>query len=67
MSQYDDDFDRWCQYGDDDEREGEVTCKFCGNGPFDWHHTGKRWVLLDDNGRVHYCRTASVDEFEDLS
>lgn len=71
MSQYDDDFDRWCQHGDDgddgdDEHEGAVFCKFCEAGPFDWHHTGKRWVLLDDEGTIHRCSKAApaaADEF----
>jgi len=65
MSQYDDDFDRWCQHGDD-ELEGAVLCKYCGAGPFNWHHTGKRWVLLDDDDKAHYCSKAApatADEF----
>ena len=52
----------------DDEYEGAVSCKHCGYGPLDWHHTGVRWVLLDDDSKIHDCRgTASIDEFEEIT
>jgi hypothetical protein len=50
----------------DEERVSRPRCKFCNKGPFDWHHTGVRWVLLDDDGKIHRCSKAapaSADEF----
>lgn len=58
-------------FDEDDDREGEVTCRYCGDGPFTWLDTGERWVLIDEDARRHQCvcpdRSASVDDFEDLS
>lgn len=68
MSQYDDDFDRWCQYDWDKEDCGGAvrlpTCKGCGK-TMTWHHTGTRWAMLDAKGKLHDCRrtVASLDEF----
>jgi hypothetical protein len=65
MTQYDLDADR---FGDDgDEPAALPTCNRCGEGRT-WHHTGLRWALLDDAGRLHNCSVgASADEFDDLT
>jgi hypothetical protein len=45
-----------------------VTCRYCGTGGLEWAFTGKRWVLMNDDGEIHVCnRTASPDDFEDIS
>lgn len=53
--------------GLDDEREGEVTCKRCGEDGLEWFYTGVRWRLIDDEGNFHVCNNDNaVDDFEVL-
>jgi len=51
---------------DSGRRPARIRCQHCGVGAT-WTHTGVRWALLDNTGRLHNCRTgpASTDEFED--
>ena len=64
MTQYDDDADR---LGDEDQEPSEPTCRRCNTAGLTWHHTGERWALMDDDGRLHTCTTASADDFDDIS
>lgn len=45
-----------------------VTCNRCGKRNLDWHHTGVRWRLMEQDGKLHDClsKPASPDEFEVL-
>lgn len=70
MSQYDDDFDRWCKYADDDDDDGAPgmgTCQRCG-ARIEFIHSGVRWRLYEPGARrLHACSNpASPDEFPDL-
>lgn len=58
---------------DDDEEEDakampgdEVRCNRCGEGPFTWTHTGVRWRLVGERGKLHECHgaPASADDFD---
>lgn len=52
---------------DDEEERGQVTCKRC-QAQCTWHHTGVRWVLLDEDAHIHSCgAVASTDDFDDVS
>ena len=53
-------------YDPDDERTGEVNCRFCGEGPLEWLHNGMGWILVDGAGKRHRCK-AGAGDFEDLS
>lgn len=46
-------------------RDTRVKCNRCGASAT-WHHTGVRWALLGDDGKLHTCKP-SADEFEDLT
>lgn len=55
------------EYDYDEEPKGK-RCKHCGAGPFTWHDTGMRWVLLDDDAKVHRCApVATADDFDDVT
>jgi len=43
-------------------------CNRCGKRNLDWHHTGVRWRLMEQDGKLHDClsKPASPDEFEVL-
>lgn len=57
---------------DDDEEAAkagpgaEVMCKHCGQGPFTWVHSGVRWRLVGERGRIHQCAGApgTADDFD---
>jgi hypothetical protein len=59
---------------DDEEEEAkampgyEVHCKHCHQGPFTWTHTGVRWRLVGDRGKLHECGgvPGSADDFDVL-
>ena len=60
-------------YGDEDEDEDDerppLRCKRCGSTDVRWRQQGGRWVLFSlQPGVEHKCgRTASADDFEDLT
>ena len=70
MSQYDDDFDRWCQYGDQEDAEGPnmANCQRCG-ARVEFIHSGVRWRMYEAGAvTLHACaKVASVDDFDDVS
>lgn len=60
-------------YGEPDEDEGSITCKYCGAQDLHWEEgfttsRGLRWVLIEENDSIHCCThgpqpAASADEF----
>jgi hypothetical protein len=59
---YDYDYD----YDPDDERDTHVKCKRCGKSA--WWRYKDGWKLLGEDGTRHTCsKTASPDEFEDMT
>lgn len=64
MSAIDDLFDSYDPADDDEEG---VTCKRCGQPGLDWIHTGERYRLVDDGGRLHVCQSDhAIGDFEVL-
>lgn len=49
-----------------DQEPRSTTCKACGADGLTWHHTGVRFILIDEDARPHVCRPNS-DDFEALA
>lgn len=52
---------------DDYERDPDnnIQCNRCGQRGLSWHHTGVRWRLMDQRGRLHVCPPVDAsDDFE---
>jgi hypothetical protein len=47
-----------------DRPAARPVCRSCGE-ECTWHHTGVRWGLMGDNGRLHTCDVS--DDFEVIS
>jgi hypothetical protein len=48
----------------DEEPAGNAVCRTCGE-ECTWHHTGTRWALMGEDGRLHTCNV--TDDFDDLT
>ena len=65
FSHYDDERD---SYEEDRQMDEEgVTCNRCGESAgLSWVHIGaQQWRLMDEDGKIHYCKP-NADDFEDL-
>lgn len=54
---------------DDEEYGAYVDCRYCHVEGLHWVSTRRGWRLYDGSGKAHDCRqkTASIDDFEDVS
>lgn len=48
------------------QRRETVRCAFCGV-LCTWADTGVRVAMVDPEGKLHNCRAADADEFDDVT
>jgi hypothetical protein len=51
---------------EDPRSDASVVCRACGADGLSWHHTGVRWILVDEDARPHVCKP-SADDFDEVA